>query len=788
MTDEGSQKVDKKSRHRLFKRSAGGVQVREEAAPGGSGAGSQAAKDAQGRVSAKEIGIADGTDRQTVRAYSGKATRDIRDAREIARKYGKKILLFQGGNLEISDKSGGAFEARAYIQGDTVYVRADHPQFSATQLATHEVSHQRIADGEIDAKRVYDRMVETYGEEYVDYVLEEYARAYSMSGMDAQEIFEEILCDSEADMNAFAPETAPMVQHFLEHMKQTADTDAQTRSARAPPGEVEGKASRGKYWKPNLTKAEWSLLDHTMELEIGTSDKYIDKGTKWLYADSKGVKVFAIYGIGDGTVPTPLYAVGGIRAERLNQWRVLYESDNGQQNGNPYKKHIDRLEVERGSGNASDIHDEWSGNRRNTGTKSETSAGSGQVSPKNGRENNLFGVQKSVFSTDKSRVKGKASREITEENRKAAVAYFGKTYSWKETGYLLTDGSRLDFSGRHEGGPGGYRTVDHRDITDALGDGYGGDSYSGGMVAFMREGNIRISPESGGINLSVAPTKAQLRSLDDFISRERGEVILDIDDEKGNTIVSVEYPKHTRSSKVLNDIQRYFEDGTKPYVSEVSQFRYSREMPTNAELKRENAALRERLEYWRGQVKQTTRKTVRLADVDKVATAILKDYQSEANFGSIRNTMKELADSMIDPKADRFHMDSVTSEDGVEAALWERAREKAVEIARQIVEKSQSITNGEELETFKSIKQYLRGTRISLTETADIADWGDFCKRNINLKIFLDIIVGIAYNQRKRSVMVCGVRAVEMTAGKRTSARTAGWSCGRPGRRIPHRN
>lgn len=52
------------------------------------------------------------------------------------------------------------------------------------------------------------------------------------------------------------------------------------------------------------------------------------------------------------------------------------------------------------------------------------------------------------------------------ETEQSAVDLFGHTYSWSETGYILTDGSRLDFSGRHEGGRGGYRSVDH--LTDKL--------------------------------------------------------------------------------------------------------------------------------------------------------------------------------------------------------------------------------------------------------------------------------------------------------------------------------
>ena len=150
------------------------------------------------------------------------------------------------------------------------------------------------------------------------------------------------------------------------------------------------------------------------------------------------------------------------------------------------------------------------------------------------------------------------------EHNKAVVDYFGKTYKWAETGYVLLDGTRLDLSGKHEGAPGGYRTVDHRDIVDALGSDYGDDTYSGSLVQFMSEGNIRISPESNGINLSVKPNKAQEMALSSFVSYARGEVMLDIDDSNGYTVVSVEYPMGTHANKVLTDIRNWFENGTKP--------------------------------------------------------------------------------------------------------------------------------------------------------------------------------------------------------------------------------
>ena len=161
--------------------------------------------------------------------------------------------------------------------------------------------------------------------------------------------------------------------------------------------------------------------------------------------------------------------------------------------------------------------------------------------------------------------------EYTAEEKKAhndmVREHFGKTYMWAETGYLLLDGTKLDMSGKHDGAPGGYRTVDHRDIVDALGSEYGDGSYSGALVQFMSEGNIRIIPEMGGINLSVKPTEAQEKALAQYVQMHRGEIVLDIDDANGYTVASVEYPRGTQSSKVLGDIRAYFEDGTKPQYS-----------------------------------------------------------------------------------------------------------------------------------------------------------------------------------------------------------------------------
>lgn len=164
--------------------------------------------------------------------------------------------------------------------------------------------------------------------------------------------------------------------------------------------------------------------------------------------------------------------------------------------------------------------------------------------------------------------------DTVEETNQKAIDYFGETDSWGETGYLLTDGRQLDFSGRHWGSDGGgKREVDHRDIWDAF-EPAGMQGFDA-MMAFMNAGNIRIMPETPGIDIAVMPTSEQEEMLEEYIEYFSGDITLDIDNGEGVTVSSTIYPMGTSSSKILNDIRTYFTTGEKPYVSEVAMFRYS---------------------------------------------------------------------------------------------------------------------------------------------------------------------------------------------------------------------
>ena len=112
--------------------------------------------------------------------------------------------------------------------------------------------------------------------------------------------------------------------HYLESIVEAYDKAAtaavenyQGSETRSEGGENQYMA-RGKYWRPQLKQAEWDLLEWRMNAEIKSGENFLDEATKWVYADEKGVQVFALYGIGDGTDATPLYAVGGKKAAAYN--------------------------------------------------------------------------------------------------------------------------------------------------------------------------------------------------------------------------------------------------------------------------------------------------------------------------------------------------------------------------------------------------------------------------------------------------------------------------------------
>ncbi len=542
--------------------------------------------------------------------YAAEDTEDMKKGRKLAESYGYKVMYFVGGNIRYA---GGEFRGVVDTANKTVMVRADHPDYTAEQIMRHEMGHAAFENGDLSLNEAKEMLLGDFTEDELNELIEIYNNAYG-GILSTEEAFEEICCDALGRMNIF--EGTDLNSESYEKAQDSVRKYAAEKNSskgRAPPKKGGEMYSLEPYsnqqienWKNSkkivVYKNEDQLLDFVRKA-VSQKD-YNGKMYFGIVSDNLVARVEAETGVKLKKLNVTLRA-GNVRkvfkdhgsetTEKLRGQRAIEIEDfalipdvietpdsieiseyKGKTALNFAKvisnSRVSVYAVDSGSSLELFVQTMYAGKKKESiadisdATKasektSETSAGT---------------APNTNIPTTGKNVNEKFSREV-----KSAEEYFGTTYKVKEAGYICTDGKMLDFSGRHEGAPGGYRTVDHRDITDALGEDYGGEDYSGGMIKFMSEGNIRVSPESGGINLSVAPNKAQRSTLDRYISSFRGEVILDIDRTNGDTIASVEYPKYTHSSVVFKDIDDYFDKGKIPE-------KFSREPEKLNELRRQN--------------------------------------------------------------------------------------------------------------------------------------------------------------------------------------------------------
>ena len=135
------------------------------------------------------------------------------------------------------------------------------------------------------------------------------------------------------------------------------------------------------------------------------------------------------------------------------------------------------------------------------------------------------------------------------------VETFGLTNNLKEAGYILPDGSLLDFSGKNEGGQFGTRARDHREIGRATGEG-----GTEGMIDFILKGAIRFMPETGDLHIGKLPTEQQFRRIIEILRqyniRENGAYITLM--REAGVAKDLNYEIGTNPAQVVNDIRKFY--------------------------------------------------------------------------------------------------------------------------------------------------------------------------------------------------------------------------------------
>ena len=139
----------------------------------------------------------------------------------------------------------------------------------------------------------------------------------------------------------------------------------------------------------------------------------------------------------------------------------------------------------------------------------------------------------------------------------------------------------------------------------------------------------------------------------------------------------------------------------------------------NAALQEENASLRERVEYWRGQTRRTTPGQVDKKAVDRAARELIRDFDSTISAADISGDLLSLYNYMG------------TGREGNDELTYTEARRRADDIARRVVESAQVTENGAYQE-YRELREYLRTTPLAISQedAADIPDYSDFRRRN----------------------------------------------------------
>ena len=208
----------------------------------GQEAGSGADGAAGGKVSARSLGIRNGTAEENLTVWPREQyTEAEKAAAEVAAEHGLEITIVQGGSIKTVEQVDGKdvlTKSRALIVGDKMIVRSDDPLFSPAQIARHEAAHKQLENGEINLGTAVRQFQQQYSTAQIREMIRLYTAAYGNSGMNARQVLEEMVCDAMGKMNAFATEetstVAGEVGRFLRDLRKAAletQTEGQKNNA-----------------------------------------------------------------------------------------------------------------------------------------------------------------------------------------------------------------------------------------------------------------------------------------------------------------------------------------------------------------------------------------------------------------------------------------------------------------------------------------------------------------------------------------------------------------------------
>lgn len=145
----------------------------------------------------------------------------------------------------------------------------------------------------------------------------------------------------------------------------------------------------------------------------------------------------------------------------------------------------------------------------------------------------------------------------------------------------------------------------------------------------------------------------------------------------------------------------------------------TRELKTRDSLAKENAMLRDRVEYWRGQTRRTEEATTDPKAVREAAKDIIKQTGSSIDADEVAGRLQELYDGIA----------RATSENGLsQEDIWKHAYDLAHDILDDV-----SVREDTMYREYEDLRRYFKGQQlvVSAADRGDIPDFGDFRRRNM---------------------------------------------------------
>lgn len=552
-----------------------------------------------------------------------------------------------------------------------------------------------------------------------------------ISTSSTEQIQSEVDASSTKPIRSDAPETMSSTDSISETAEKSQEEFYGNEESEANfSRELSSKKGGGKtsfsrdYWRPKLNKSEWTLLNRRMDVEIGNEKNYLDENTKWLYSSKNGVMVFAIYGIGDGTDATPLYASRGKRAEREYKkfFKFIRRAENGINEGrNNLGGWVNLFSLDQGEHGVSVYDDGHRGktvgaDRLSADARESNERGNHGGSAQDSRDISAGRRGRDGRGVSEFSDEVKLSREIPESRE-----YGGSGIRWAVENDILTERERsrfftmiADIKKRNHKVP---RTKDGKYVVDlgnklAFTDGDWHDPSVDRVIVLLDDDGTRLAQakgwicnelsESGRYDLACQAVEKMFGEW--YVYEElRGDYRFDEwENERGEG--------NNRQGTLSEDSSGRNQSG---------KVKFSRDIPESS-LVKENEHLRERMEYWKGQTKKTKEPTLRADDIRKLTRDTLRSYDSKADFSSVNADIKALGEFIL------------RDGDGHADLSWEVVKQRAVEIARKIVEDAERITNPEDAERYRELYWFVKGTKLTLAEQdqADIPDFNEFRQKN----------------------------------------------------------